>query len=50
MSVHKANVKSVLKDFSVEVHAEQASELDEDAILSKVKKASGADYSGNTAN
>ena len=46
MSVHKASVKSVFKNFSVEYHAEHLEELDEENIMKMVKKAGGADYSG----
>jgi hypothetical protein len=47
VSVHKAKVKTVLKEFSVEKHGENLEELDETSIQNAVKKASGADYSGN---
>jgi len=50
VSVHKANVKTVIQSFGVEVHAEKLDELDEGELLSRVKKAGGADYSGNLAN
>jgi hypothetical protein len=42
-------VKSVVASFAVELHAEPKEDLAEDVILSKVKKAGGADYSGNTS-
>jgi len=48
MSVHKASVKQVVKDFGIELHATSQSDLDENELSAKVKKASGADYSGNT--
>jgi hypothetical protein len=35
------------QDFAVEVHAEHKDELNEEALLTKVRKAGGADYSGN---
>jgi len=47
MSVHKADIKKVLKDYAVEVHATSKEELDEEAVMTRVKKAGGADYSGN---
>ncbi|GAM16930.1 hypothetical protein SAMD00019534_001050 [Acytostelium subglobosum LB1] len=47
MSVHKASVKQVIKNYGVEVHATTHDELDESALLTKIKKSSGADYSGN---
>jgi len=47
MSVHKADIKKVLKDFAVEHHATNSEELDEESIMVKVRKAGGADYSGN---
>ncbi|EGG16271.1 actin binding protein [Cavenderia fasciculata] len=50
LSVHKASVKKVILNFAVEVHAEKQEELDEDEINTKVRKASGADYSGSLAN
>eukprot|EP01117_Protostelium_nocturnum_P018955 TRINITY_DN805_c0_g1_i1.p1 TRINITY_DN805_c0_g1~~TRINITY_DN805_c0_g1_i1.p1 ORF type:complete len:143 (-),score=48.69 TRINITY_DN805_c0_g1_i1:90-518(-) len=48
MSVHKASVKTVVKDFGIELHATSQSDLDASELAQKVKKASGADYSGNT--
>jgi len=50
VSVHKANVKKVIQSYAVEVHAESLEELTEEDILAKVRKAGGADYSGNVAN
>eukprot|EP01115_Flamella_aegyptia_P004354 TRINITY_DN1885_c0_g1_i1.p1 TRINITY_DN1885_c0_g1~~TRINITY_DN1885_c0_g1_i1.p1 ORF type:complete len:144 (-),score=80.39 TRINITY_DN1885_c0_g1_i1:37-468(-) len=47
MSVQKAEVKKVVKDFTIEVHAETQEELDENQLMAKVRKAGGADYSGN---
>jgi len=47
MSVHKADIKKVLKDYAVEMHATTKDELEEEALMTKVKKAGGADYSGN---
>jgi len=47
VSVHKADVKKTLRDFAVEIHGEHHSELTEDIIMTKVRKAGGADYSGS---
>jgi len=47
MSVHKADIKKVLKDYAVELHATNHEDVEEEAIMAKVKKAGGADYSGN---
>jgi len=49
MSVHKASVKQVVKDFSIEIHATTRDDLKEEEVMTKVKKAGGADYSGNTS-
>jgi len=50
VSVHKASVKQVIQSYAVEVHAERLEELSNEELLSKVRKAGGADYSGNVAN
>lgn len=50
VSVHKASVKQIIQAYAIEVHAEKQDELEESEILSKVRKAGGADYSGNLAN
>jgi len=47
MSVHKASVKSVWKDYAIEIHGENHEELSEEIVMQKVRKAGGADYSGN---
>eukprot|EP01102_Stenamoeba_stenopodia_P020302 TRINITY_DN7858_c0_g1_i1.p2 TRINITY_DN7858_c0_g1~~TRINITY_DN7858_c0_g1_i1.p2 ORF type:complete len:146 (+),score=33.10 TRINITY_DN7858_c0_g1_i1:85-522(+) len=44
VSVHKANVKEVIRDYAAEVHAESREELDEDKVRDKVVKAGGAAY------
>jgi len=49
MSVHKASVKTVVKEFGVEYHATSREELSEAELMARVKKASGADYSGNSS-
>ncbi|PRP88500.1 hypothetical protein PROFUN_03217 [Planoprotostelium fungivorum] len=48
MSVHKASVKSVVKDFGIELHATTQADLNAEELAQRVKKASGADYSGNS--
>eukprot|EP00026_Physarum_polycephalum_P017821 Phypoly_transcript_19170.p1 GENE.Phypoly_transcript_19170~~Phypoly_transcript_19170.p1 ORF type:complete len:146 (+),score=22.88 Phypoly_transcript_19170:96-533(+) len=50
VSVHKAGVKQIIQSFAIEVHAEKQDELHEDDIVTRVRKAGGADYSGNLAN
>jgi len=47
MSVHKDSVHKIIKDYAVTVHANSPAELDGGEILRLVKKAGGADYSGN---
>eukprot|EP01112_Ceratiomyxa_fruticulosa_P002788 TRINITY_DN1300_c0_g1_i1.p1 TRINITY_DN1300_c0_g1~~TRINITY_DN1300_c0_g1_i1.p1 ORF type:complete len:145 (-),score=28.47 TRINITY_DN1300_c0_g1_i1:251-685(-) len=49
MSVHKASIKTVITNYAVEIHGTTVDDLSEDAIMSKIKKAQGADYSGNTS-
>jgi hypothetical protein len=39
MSVHKAAVKSIFADFSVEIHATSREELAADAVLDRIRKA-----------
>jgi len=39
MSVHIANVKSKIKDFTVQVNATEPGEISEDAIVAKIKSA-----------
>ena len=48
VSVHKGFVKQIFANFAIEVAASDASELREGDILARVKKAGGADYSGNS--
>ena len=50
VSVHKASVKQIIQSYAIEVHAEKQEELIEEDILTRVRKAGGADYSGNLAN
>jgi len=49
VSVQKAEVKKVFRDFAVEIHAEAVDEITEEIVMGKVRKAGGADYSGNLA-
>ena len=44
VSVHKANVKEIIRDYAAEVHAEERAELDEEKVRDKVVKAGGAAY------
>ena len=46
VSVHKASVKEVVRDYAAEVHAESRDDLAEDLVMEKVKKAGGANYEG----
>jgi len=44
VSVHKAKVKEVIREYACEVHAEERDELSEDAVMEKVIKSGGANY------
>jgi len=44
VSVHKASVKEVVRDFAVEIMAEDKSELDHERVINQVLKAGGANY------
>jgi len=44
VSVHKASVKEIVRDFAVEMHAEDLSELEYGTVHSKIVKAGGANY------
>jgi hypothetical protein len=48
MSVHKADVKTIFKDFAYETHAEERDEIDEKKIIDAVVKAGGANYMGQS--
>mmetsp|Transcript_3847 Transcript_3847/g.5374 ORF Transcript_3847/g.5374 Transcript_3847/m.5374 type:complete len:146 (+) Transcript_3847:97-534(+) len=50
ISVHKASVKTILKDFAVEVQGDSQDDFTEEIIMQRVRKAGGADYSGNVQN
>jgi len=47
-SVHKADVKSIFKEFALEVLAAEADELNHDKIVAQVVKAGGANYMGQS--
>ncbi|KAF2069887.1 hypothetical protein CYY_008797 [Polysphondylium violaceum] len=49
ISVIKASAKKVIQNYGTEFHFTEKDELDETAIMTKIKKAGGADYSGNTS-
>jgi hypothetical protein len=44
MSVHKASVKDICRDFALERHYTDKSEIDAAALLADVTKAGGANY------
>ncbi|KAH9855338.1 actin depolymerizing protein [Lenzites betulinus] len=46
ISVHSADVKSVLRVYSVEVPAREKDDLKEEPIVVKLRKAGGASYDG----
>jgi len=46
MSVHKANVKEVVREFALETLASSADDLDPVALKAAVVKAGGANYMG----
>lgn len=49
VSVHKANVKSVFRDFAVELQAADTDDLDESKVIATVVKAGGANYMGQSS-
>jgi len=49
LSVHKASVKSVIRDFALELHCSNHEELDEHRIKALVIKAGGANYMGQSS-
>eukprot|EP01087_Luapelamoeba_hula_P015847 TRINITY_DN479_c0_g1_i1.p1 TRINITY_DN479_c0_g1~~TRINITY_DN479_c0_g1_i1.p1 ORF type:complete len:145 (-),score=33.35 TRINITY_DN479_c0_g1_i1:337-771(-) len=49
VSVHKANVKSIFRDFAVEVQATDRDDLDEAKVTATVVKAGGANYMGQSS-
>jgi len=46
ISVHSADVKSVLRVYSIEVAAREKDDLNEDPIVVRLRKAGGASYDG----
>jgi len=46
ISVHSADVKGVLRVFSIEVAAREKDDLNEDPIIGRLRKAGGASYDG----
>lgn len=46
ISVHSADVKNVLRVFSIEVAAREKDDLNEDPIIIRLRKAGGASYDG----
>jgi len=46
ISVHTANVKEVLRVYSIEVAAEKKEDLNKDPIVNRLRKAGGASYDG----
>jgi len=46
ISVHSADVKNVLRVYSIEVAAREKDDLNEDPIVTRLRKAGGASYDG----
>jgi len=46
ISVHTADVKTVLRVYSIEVAAEKKEDLNEEPIVKRLRKAGGASYDG----
>ncbi|KAI9569955.1 ADF-like domain-containing protein [Boletus coccyginus] len=46
ISVHAANVKEVLRVYSIEVAAREKDDLKEEPIITRLRKAGGASYDG----
>jgi hypothetical protein len=46
ISVHTADVKNVLRVYSIEVAAHEKDDLNEDPIVTRLRKAGGASYDG----
>ncbi|MCA9964165.1 MAG: hypothetical protein KC423_07980 [Anaerolineales bacterium] len=47
ISVHKADLKKIIKDFSTEIHATERSDLDEESINIILRKTNTSDYSSS---
>merc|ERR1711974_140783 len=48
-SVHKASVKEIVRDFSIEIQSDDRDDFAEDVVLARVVKAGGANYMGQTS-
>jgi hypothetical protein len=46
--VDRGPVKEVIKDISVEIQGSDLSEVSEEVIMARVKKAGGANYDGSS--
>jgi len=44
VSVHKANIKQIVRDYAAEIHAEDRADLEESKVMAIVVKAGGANY------
>jgi hypothetical protein len=47
MSVHKADIKAIIRNFALEVHATTVDDINNERILAAMIKAGGANYSSN---
>jgi hypothetical protein len=50
LGIQIADVKSILRNYHIEVPASQLSELDEKDIMTKLRKANGANYDRQLSN
>jgi len=44
VSVHKAKVKEIVRDYAVEIHAEERGDISEETVMERVVKSGGANY------
>jgi len=44
VSVHKANIKEVIRDYAAEIHAEDRADIEHAKVMAIVVKAGGANY------
>ena len=49
VSVHKADIKRIFKDFAIEAAYDSLDDVNEAELEARVRKAGGADYSGAVA-
>lgn len=49
VSVHKANVKQIFRDFAVETQFSEQDDIDEQKLIQTVVKAGGANYMGQVS-